>query len=395
MKPSVILSDFTPMRPCQEIPQETLIEEMTNIFALVQCATRRPQSQEDANRILAETKEIIRHYGVSPDHIKQRGFNTMVNVKITNNRNNIYPNVIPQPLQQPSGLPLGERMKEFEKVAIDLLEKHYADCNQAPDDIIHVTCTGYMSPSPVQRFLSRNNWRNTTVMHSYQMGCCGAFSSVRSANDSITTSFVLDRPKSRIDIFHTEYCSLHSDFQKLAPENILIMTLFGDGFIHYSVFPEDNFDAKRKNGLKILSIDEQILPGSEEGTTLGWGQHHIDMTLSPDVPSFVDKYIEDFAENVLAMAGRKLSDIRNDLIFAIHPGGPKILDLIQERLRITRKQMRHSWDILYKNGNMVSATTPYVWHAIVNDDTVPKGKLVLSLAFGPGLTASGMLMEKV
>nr|VFK19220.1 MAG: Chalcone and stilbene synthases, C-terminal domain [Candidatus Kentron sp. LFY] len=95
------------------------------------------------------------------------------------------------------------------------------------------------------------------------------------------------------------------------------------------------------------------------------------------------------------MAGYRLDNIKDDSLFAVHPGRPKILERIQERFDVTRKQIHYSWDILHEKGNMSSATVPHIWHAIVNDDTVPKGKPVVSLAFGPGLTACGMLMEKM
>nr|VFK59144.1 MAG: Predicted naringenin-chalcone synthase [Candidatus Kentron sp. TUN]VFK67725.1 MAG: Predicted naringenin-chalcone synthase [Candidatus Kentron sp. TUN] len=383
MQPSVILSDFTPMRVSQAIPQEKLLKETANLFALVQSAIQRPQSQAAADRILAEAREMIQHYGVSSNQIKQREFNSMVNVDVTNGNNAVYPDVIPQPLQQPgSERSAGETLHRF--------------CDEAPDDLIHVTATGYMSPSPVQQLVARKNWNDTIITHSYQMGCYGAFPGVRIAHGLMSTSFVLGRPKSRIDIFHTEYASLHLlDFYRLIPHKIVSMTLFGDGFIHYSVFSQDSFDAGRQNGLKILAIHERIIPDSEEEMTLGLEQNQFVMYLSPAVPAFIGEYIEAFVEDVVAMASYRLGEIKDDLIFAIHPGGPKILEHIRERLHLTRQQMHYSWEVLYKKGNMASATVPYVWHAIVNDDTIPKGKLVLSMAFGPGLTACGMLMEKV
>nr|VFJ56034.1 MAG: Predicted naringenin-chalcone synthase [Candidatus Kentron sp. FW] len=395
MQLSVILGDFTPMRVSDEIPQETLLRETANLFALAQCAIRKPQSQEDADRILAESREMFQHYGISPDYIKQRELNSMASVRVTGRKDDRYPDVVPQPLQQPRGLLIDRRMERFREVAGNLLESHYAGCAKAPDDIIHVTSTGYRSPSPVQEFVAANHWNDTTVTSSYQMDCYGAFPAVRIAHGSLSTSLAFGRPKSRVDIFHTEYCSLHLDAQESTPNKIVTMTLFGDGFIRYSAFPRESFDFENKNGLKILSMDERILPDSEREMTWELAPHYFEMYLSPTVPAFITEYIEGFVENLTAMAGYRLGDIKNDALFAVHPGGPKILDSIRERLHITREQMRWSWEVLYEKGNMSSATVPYVWHAIVNDDTVPKGTLVVSLAFGPGLTACGMLMEKV
>jgi predicted naringenin-chalcone synthase len=43
---------------------------------------------------------------------------------------------------------------------------------------------------------------------------------------------------------------------------------------------------------------------------------------------------------------------------------------------------------------MSSATLPHVWSAMLDDAAVPDGALILSLAFGPGLTVAGNLMRK-
>lgn len=116
------------MRVSPETPQETLNKEIANIFALVQCAIKQPQSQEDANRILAETKDLVEHYGVSSDHIKQRELNTLVDVRVAGKPDDIYPSIVLRPLQQPHGLPLNQRMDKFREVGRNLLENHYADC---------------------------------------------------------------------------------------------------------------------------------------------------------------------------------------------------------------------------------------------------------------------------
>jgi predicted naringenin-chalcone synthase len=43
---------------------------------------------------------------------------------------------------------------------------------------------------------------------------------------------------------------------------------------------------------------------------------------------------------------------------------------------------------------MSSATLPHVWKAILEDDAIPGKTLIVSLAFGPGLTLSGGILQK-
>ena len=43
---------------------------------------------------------------------------------------------------------------------------------------------------------------------------------------------------------------------------------------------------------------------------------------------------------------------------------------------------------------MSSATLPHVWKAVLEDAAVKPGRLIVALAFGPGLTISGAILRK-
>jgi predicted naringenin-chalcone synthase len=43
---------------------------------------------------------------------------------------------------------------------------------------------------------------------------------------------------------------------------------------------------------------------------------------------------------------------------------------------------------------MSSATVPHIFNEIVNDSNIPAGTKIVAMAFGPGLTATGLLLEK-
>ena len=88
-------------------------------------------------------------------------------------------------------------------------------------------------------------------------------------------------------------------------------------------------------------------------------------------------------------------DLQKRALFAIHPGGPKILTYIQELFALSDRQMAHSFAILKNYGNMSSATLPHIWEAMLADANVPDRTPIVSLAFGPGLTITGAIMEKV
>jgi predicted naringenin-chalcone synthase len=81
-----------------------------------------------------------------------------------------------------------------------------------------------------------------------------------------------------------------------------------------------------------------------------------------------------------------------DSLFAVHPGGPRIIDGVQQTLELNDAQVETSRAVLHDHGNMSSATLPHVWMRL--DASAPRGALIASLAFGPGLTVCGALFEK-
>jgi predicted naringenin-chalcone synthase len=54
-----------------------------------------------------------------------------------------------------------------------------------------------------------------------------------------------------------------------------------------------------------------------------------------------------------------------------------------------------SKDALREGGNKSSATVPHIWDRLLRDPDVRPGTRVVSLAFGPGLTAAAMVARVV
>jgi predicted naringenin-chalcone synthase len=88
---------------------------------------------------------------------------------------------------------------------------------------------------------------------------------------------------------------------------------------------------------------------------------------------------------------KKIEDIR---FLAIHPGGRKILENIENELGIPKEKNQAAYCVLRNYGNMSSPTILFVlkaiWDRIGTDD---EGEYILSFAFGPGLTLESMLLK--
>jgi predicted naringenin-chalcone synthase len=217
------------------------------------------------------------------------------------------------------------------------------------------------------------------------MGCYASLPAIRIADGFRAAGLT------RTDIVHTELCTLHLDLSNHSPEQMVVQSLFADGYIRYSVVNSENAGS---TGLELLTIHEEILPNTQDLMTWQTSEWGMRMSLSKDVPKLISTSICKFIERMLIPVQYEVRPFLSDAIFAIHPGGPRIIDQLQAELNLREDQVSHSKNILFDYGNMSSATLPHIWNSIIEDSNVPSGRWILSLAFGPGLTAFGSLMRK-
>jgi predicted naringenin-chalcone synthase len=197
----------------------------------------------------------------------------------------------------------------------------------------------------------------------------------------------------RVDIVHTELCSLHLQPLRHEAEQLVIQSLFSDGHIAYSVFP-DELSQRADPGLALLSQAEWIAPDSTDSMAWSCSDFGLEMVLARDVPEKIARSISSFVDELLGRAGRT-SSAGKAAFFAIHPGGPRILDQLAAALGLGESQIAFSRRVLRERGNMSSATLPHIWQQMARSALVKEGDLVVSLAFGPGLTLSGAVLRKV
>lgn len=393
----VVLSDFEIIQMTAPCEQEELKKIQAHFMTLAQSAYRGLTSPEDRARLGRSIEERMARYGASAEHIARRQVSVLTSRFVTDRPDSASETIRRWgDLRSATGEALDQRMSLFEEIACDVFERIYGDDTEAPDDIVHVSCSGYVSPSPVQTFLSRRRWLHTGVTHSYHMGCYGAFPAIRTAVGLVGASYSsLPQAKRRVDLVHTEFLSLHFDLLGDEPDNFVTSTLFADGFIKYAAYPQSEFARNGRRGLKVLAIDEFILPDSLPEMTLRPGPLQFDMSLSKKVPFMIRDSISDFVTSICAQVDLDFEREKHSMVFAIHPGGPAILNQIRSKLGIEESQIAMSRQVLREHGNMASATAPHIWQVIVDSPDIPVGSKVLSMAFGPGLTVIGALFEKV
>jgi alkylresorcinol/alkylpyrone synthase len=114
------------------------------------------------------------------------------------------------------------------------------------------------------------------------------------------------------------------------------------------------------------------------------------MRLSPRVASVLEQHVEQATTALLGRHGLAVSDVDH---WAIHPGGPKIVDAVAGRLGLSQDAVAASKDVLRHHGNCSSATVLLVLDELVRTQNPSAGEHVVAMAFGPGLTLYAALFR--
>ena len=351
--------------PEHKIPQNKIAEFMTKGLAL-------NEHEGDQLKVLYRATGIQNRYSVIPDY----GLNGQPYT--------FYPKTIGlEPF--PS---IGLRMDQFKSYALDLSLAAIKNCcgGRPIEDITHlitVSCTGMYAPGldiELVESLGLSSSVERTAINF--MGCYAAFNALKIA-DKITS---LDE-KANVLIVCVELCSLH--FQKdTAGDTMLANSLFGDGAAAMLV------QSKPSTGRFNFRMNKfycDLEPAGKAEMTWDIGDFGFEMRLSSLVPEVIENSISQLTANLLSEIDTEVDDID---YFAIHPGGKKILEVIEQQLGIPRDKSGYAHKVLKNYGNMSSPTIIFVLQEILKSlDHGDEGKSVLCFAFGPGLTMESMLLQ--
>jgi predicted naringenin-chalcone synthase len=387
MNKPVIVKGFAAELPRYCRPQHEAFEWLAAAHA--RAAVTESRREDTLAKWEKRAAQLVHRYSCSDEHIGWRRSDIEDFMHTDWQRMRIF-----NLHENPRGRGLNVRNTFFAETANRAVESLFAADRDAPSDLLHVSCTGYVSPSAIQRLIDMKGWHGRTqATHVYHMGCYAALPALRIAAGLLSRSNGNACP--RADIIHTELCTLHFNPADHSPGQLVIQTLFADGHIRYSVAPQNKSELRTGEGaFEVLAVREETVPNSLEDMTWALSEWGFEMTLSRDVPGKIAGGLSNFLSALFKEAGLNYGEEAGAATFAVHPGGPRILDSVEELLKLEKRQLQLSRAVLFERGNMSSATLPHIWMAAATDADIKSGSIIVSMAFGPGLTIAGALFRK-
>jgi predicted naringenin-chalcone synthase len=259
------------------------------------------------------------------------------------------------------------------------IEKLFSQTKLSADKITHfitVTCTGISAPGLEFLLAEELDLLHTEKLGINYLGCYAALKALKHAQYIAKAD-----PNACVLIVCVELCSLHF-MPSVEDEDVLSNLLFADGAAATIVCGDGYLSEKKVPVLAIDNIGSAYIPGTMDLMTWNVSSKAFRMYLSKHIVDAIGSSIEPVVKSFLQCDPDDID------LWAIHPGGVRIVDAVKKSLNLSNDAVRDSLNVLQNYGNMSSPTVLFILSEMLNtirNENFVESKKIFTCAFGPGL----------
>jgi alkylresorcinol/alkylpyrone synthase len=272
---------------------------------------------------------------------------------------------------------------EARRLGEETIARALADTGVAPGDVgmlATVTTTTHSAPGLDALAVSTGMSRSTQILSLGPMGCYAAvpalFACARWVEGSGRPAVLL-----AVDLF-----SPHLQPPPYDKEAAVILTLFGDGAAAVVLEP----GTPGPGGLDVVDAEQLTVPEYADDLQVHAGDLGMRIRLSPTMPDVVAAAVAEPAKALLARHGLGWDE---PVWWAVHPGGRRILDRVEEVLDLPADSIATSREAMRDWGNTAAPAVLGVLGRLQRSRPLSSGEHGVVLAFGPGATIWAMLLR--
>jgi alkylresorcinol/alkylpyrone synthase len=246
------------------------------------------------------------------------------------------------------------------------------------DLLIVTSVTGVAVPSLDARLIPRLGLRPSVKrIPIFGLGCVAGAAALSRLHD-----YLLAWPEHRAALLAVELCSLSWPMGDVATADLVSTGLFGDGAAAVVA-------TGGSAGPRVVATHSEVYPDS--GDLLGWrlGSTGFRIVLTAELADVIERRLAGTVTAFLTEHGLTVDEIA---AWVCHPGGPKVLDAVQNCLKLPDSAVRASRRSLAEVGNLSSASVLHVLQRTL-DDPPPVGSFGLMIGLGPGVSVELVLLR--
>lgn len=271
--------------------------------------------------------------------------------------------------------------------------------------IVFVSSTGFVAPGVDTELIKSLGLRRDTARVTVSfMGCAAAMNGLRVACDHVRA-----HPTHKVLLVCLELSSINAVFED-DMNDVIIHSIFGDGCAAVVIGACEQEQAKARGKVVIRDHLSYLAENTEDGIVLGIRDNGITCQLSRQLPDYIRTGVNPIIERFLA--SHKLTKQSIDL-WAVHPGGTRIIENAQSSLGLSDSQVADSWEVLRQYGNMLSPSVLFVMERMLrryendsprveekymglgNSNEKVKALTGIAFSFSPGVGIEGILFQKL
>jgi predicted naringenin-chalcone synthase len=287
----------------------------------------------------------------------------------------------------PDGPTTAERMEKYDAFAAPLaIEASRRALGEAQVDgsqvthLVTVSCSGFSAPGVDLAIIRELQLRpDTSRTHIGFMGCHGALNGLR-----VAKAFAESTPGASVLLSAVELCTLHHQY-RWQPDQIVANALFADGAA--AVVLQADVADRPDDAWHLLDLRSTVIPDSAHLMHWRIEDHGFQMSLSPQVPALIDNSLRVWLTQWLDEHDLRIEDIG---AWAIHPGGPRIVEACARAISSSPDCLSDSLAVLAEYGNMSSPTVLFILDRLWRRQAA---RPCVALAFGPGIAVEAALFN--